>query len=788
MHMSQSTLFDTLYIVGEIDRVIFMNQDNRFAVMRVLISETNTEFTDEVIVTGFFHDIVEGESYQFEGEITSHPRFGEQFKSSTYKKTVPKTLGSVIQYLSGDNFPGIGKKTATNIANTLGVNAIEKIADDIEVLKDVPGLSRNKHEMIHNHIAENYESENVMLKLNDLGFGQKLAVKILSIYGSETMKILDSNPYKLVADIRGIGFKKADFIAQKNGLPANSEERLYSGILHTINEYVMNEGHTYIEQDILTDQVLTLLNTHTVYFTPDDVAGASTVLVDKEALVINKGRVYIPSLFYSEIKSAEQIIAMQSIEVEHDYDVDDIASCIKDIEADIGITYNALQKNAIHTAMNARVSIITGGPGTGKTTLVKGIIEAIHRLHDYENIEEYEDDDYPIKLIAPTGRAAKRLSDLSGLRATTIHRLIGWGRDMEDEAWADVVSDIDADFIIIDEMSMVDTWLFYQLIRNIPTTTSIIFVGDKDQLPSVGPGNVFYDLIHSQAIPLTELKEVYRQGEGSGIVKLAHAMNNNETLDLDAKMNNISFIDASVHQIPNYVHEIVTRAVKKSYTMRDIQVLAPIYRGNAGINNLNKVLQSILNPESEDLYEISISDVVFREGDKVLQLVNRLEDNVFNGDAGIIEEIRLREEHNVDNDSMTVDFEGQKITYERKDMIELSHAYCTSIHKAQGSEYPIVIMPIVSSYHSMLYKNIIYTGITRAKESLILCGDKHAFHQALNRYVPKRHTSFKEYLHVSQDLTDDDAALPEYLTMDNLYTIPALIGMEGISPYDLVDS
>lgn len=786
--MSQSTLFDKLYVVGEIDRVIFMNQENRFAVMRVIISETNTEFTDEVIVTGFFHDIVEGEAYQFEGEVTSHPRFGEQFKTSNYKKTVPKTLGSVIQYLSGDNFPGIGKKTATNIANTLGVNAIEKIADDIEVLRDVPGLARNKHEMIHSHIVENYESENVMLRLSDLGFGQKLAVKILSVYGSETMKVLDSNPYKLVNDIRGIGFKKADFIAQKNGLPADSEERLYSGIIHTINEYVMNEGHTYIKEDTLADQVLMLLNTNQMYFTNEDVQGASSVLVDKETIVINQGRVYIPSLYYSEIKSAEQIIAMQTQELRHDYESGDIASCIEDIEEEIGITYNTLQKDAIHKAMNARVSIITGGPGTGKTTLVKGIIETIHRLNHYENIEEYEDDDYPVKLVAPTGRAAKRLSDLSGLRATTIHRLIGWGRDMENEEWAEVVADVDADFIIIDEMSMVDTWLFYQLIRNISTTTSIIFVGDKDQLPSVGPGNVFFDLIHSQAIPLTELKEVYRQGEGSGIVKLAHAINNNETLDLESKMNNISFIDASIHHIPNYVHEIVTRAVKKGYTMRDIQVLAPIYRGSAGINNLNKVLQSILNPESDDLYELVVSDVVFREGDKVLQLVNRLEDNVFNGDAGIIEDIRTRESHNVDNDSMTVDFEGQKITYERKDMIELSHAYCTSIHKAQGSEYPIVIMPIVPSYHSMLYKNIIYTGITRAKESLILCGDKQAFYQALNRYVPKRHTSFMDYLRVSDDLAHDDEALPEYLSAENIFTIPALIGMDGISPYDFIDS
>ena len=375
---------------------------------------------------------------------------------------------------------------------------------------------------------------------------------------------------------------------------------------------------------------------------------------------------------------------------------------------------------------------------------------------------------------------------MTGLRGTTIHRSIGWGRDIEEEEWADVFNEIEADVVIIDEMSMVDMWLFYQLMRNISYHTSIIFVGDKDQLPSVGPGNVYYDLIHSNALALTELTEVYRQGEGSGIVKLAHAINNEVPVDLSQKINNVSFLPSSISNIPNYVHEITMRAVKKGYTMRDIQVLAPIYRGAAGINNLNKVLQEILNPKDDDKYELEFSDVIFREGDKVLQLVNRLEDNVFNGDAGIIKEIKLKDVHLTDGDVITVDFEGQLISYERKEMIELAHAYCTSIHKSQGSEYSIVIMPVVSAYHSMLYKNIIYTGITRAKESLVLCGDSQAFYNALSKHVPVRHTSLMDYLTLADEETSD--GLPEHLTKENIHTIPALIGMDGISPYDFIDS
>lgn len=784
--MSQSTIFDRSYIIGEVDRVIYMNQDNRFAVMRVIVTETNTDFQDEVIVTGFFHEIVEGETYQFEGDITSHPRYGEQFKSERYKKTVPKTLSSVISYLSGDNFPGIGKKTATNIANELGVNAIDKIADDVNVLHDVPGLPKNKINMIHTHIVENYESENVLLKLNDLGFGQKLAVKIMATYGAKTMHMLDTNPYDMVKNVRGIGFKKADFIAQKNGLPADSAERLFAGITHTLDDYVMSEGHTYMDTFTLNGAVMNLLNQSNMWFTDQDVTDAIQDLVDNEILIAVDNKVYIPSLYYSEIKAAQQILDMKSHPLDTELSTVDIEETISEIESDIGIHYNNLQKDAIHNALTERVSIITGGPGTGKTTLVKGVIEAFHRLKNYEDIEEYVDDDYPVKLIAPTGRAAKRLSDLTGLRGTTIHRLIGWGRDMEEEEWADVFNEIEADVVIIDEMSMVDMWLFYQLMRNISHHTTIVFVGDKDQLPSVGPGNVFFDLIHSNAIALTELTEVYRQGEGSGIVKLAHAINNETTINLKDKMNNISFLPSSMGNIPNYVHEITSRAVKKGYTMRDIQVLAPIYRGAAGINNLNKVLQEILNPKDEDKYELEFSDYIFREGDKVLQLVNRLEDNVFNGDAGVIKEIKLRDVHNTDGDTITVDFEGQVITYERKEMIELAHAYCTSIHKAQGSEYPIVIMPVVSSYHSMLYKNIIYTGITRAKESLVLCGDSQAFYDALSKHVPVRHTSLMNYLTLS--IEDTEVELPEHLTMDNIHTVPAMIGMDGVSPYDFIDS
>lgn len=793
--MEQSSIYDEKYIIGEVERVIFQSEKTRFFVLKVTIDETNTNFVFDAIVTGYFHDITEGETYRFTGSITNHARFGEQFNATQFKRELPKTDEGVIQYLASDTFKGIGLKTAKKIVDKLGYNALEIISDDKNALKAVGGLSRSKIDMIHHTILENKKTEEIIIRLNELGFGARMSAKILKHYGDHTLKILEQSPYRMVADIDGIGFNTADKIALAQGIQPDDIGRLKAGLLYIVEDITLSTGHTYIDREILSVELKKLLEFNGQdQFEDEDIEDVLTELKEDEKIVVFEGRIYLPTIFYAEHKSAEEIYRIVKYTDSEDFDEEEVDEELEEIERDEQITYNEEQISAIHSAVNEKISIITGGPGTGKTTIVKGIIGCYQSLKGYEGFEEYDEGDYPIKLVAPTGRAAKRLSESTGIEASTIHRLIGWGQDTEKDDFLDI--ELNAKMIIIDEMSMVDTWLFYQLLRNVPSETKLVFVGDRDQLPSVGPGKVFNDLIESAVIKVTELTKIYRQGEGSSIIKLAHDIKEEKPIDISMKFRDRVFITANISQISGLVDNIVSRAVDKGYDMRDIQVLAPIYRGNAGINKLNQVLQEILNPLDEDKKEIKFGDIHFRTGDKVLQLINRREDNIFNGDSGIIDEVILKDEdEKAEKDMLIVDYDGRHIAYERKDLSELAHAYCTSIHKAQGSEYPIVIMPLVKSYRHMLIKNILYTGITRAKESLILCGDENAFYDALDNEGITRHTTLIEALHDKFGITRESGGRepdgghaenddrPPHLTEENLFKIPAMINMDK-TPYD----
>ncbi|WP_020008511.1 SF1B family DNA helicase RecD2 [Salinicoccus albus] len=787
--MEQSTIYDDTYVTGEVERVIFLSEQTRFAVLKVNITETNTHFNDDVIVTGYFHAVTEGESYRFSGKTTNHTRYGEQFSADSFKKALPNTVRGVIHYLSGDTFPGIGEKTAKKIVDTLGVDALEKISDDPAALKTVDGLSGNKIDMIHRTILENRQTEQMIIKLTELGFGARMSARILKTYDEDTLNIIDKEPYRLVMDIEGIGFATADRIALSSGITLDDTGRLKAGIMYVMESLVMSDGHTYIRmEDLVSSADELLAKDDTSYFADTEIIDAVHALCDSDQLIDFEGSIYIPSLFYSEYKSAEQIYRLVNDRTDISISTEKAGETVEEVGDHFDISYNRKQKEGIIRALTQKISIITGGPGTGKTTIVKGIINAYHRIHKLKDYGEYSADEYPVKLIAPTGRASKRLSETAGISASTIHRLIGWGMETGKDELID--ADLDAELIIIDEMSMVDTWLFYQFMRNVKPYTILVFVGDRDQLPSVGPGTVFKDLITSDVIPVTELDTIYRQGEGSSIIRLAHEIKEDRQMDIRQKFTDRLFIPAGINQIPELVENVVDKAVTKGYDMRDIQVLAPIYKGNAGITKLNQILQRILNPGEDDKNEIEFGDLRFREGDKVIQLVNRAEDNVFNGDSGIIDSILFKDQDGAEKDTITVDFDGIHIAYERKELIELSHAYCTSIHKAQGSEYPIVIMPVVKSYRHMLMKNIVYTGISRARESLIICGDDTAFYDALKREGIQRNTSLTEMIHTvfGMDVTGSDRenALPEetVLTEENMVRIPAMINMGEVSPYD----
>ncbi|MDN6160372.1 MAG: ATP-dependent RecD-like DNA helicase, partial [Staphylococcus equorum] len=759
----------------------------------------NEDFDSMPTIVGFFPEIAEGDVYTFKGQVVTHSKYGKQLKAETFEKELPQTKEAIISYLSSDLFKGIGKKTAQSIVNKLGENAISDILNDPAVLEKVPSLPKKKQKQIAEQIASNQETEQIIIRLHDLGFGPKLAMAIYQAYLGETLKVVENTPYQLVYDVKGIGFNKADTLARNVGIQFNDDERLKAGLLYVLEEECIKQGHTYLPtnnvlemtQDMLSQPPAEMIDAQQLINVLQD-------LVNDTKLIQQENEVAIPSLYYSELKSVQNLYRnFTHTNKLKEIEQSELLLEIGEIENRNEVTYADSQRDALQTAINTKIMLLTGGPGTGKTTVIKGIVELYAEIHGLSlDYDDYQNDDYPVVLAAPTGRASKRLAESTGLEAMTIHRLIGWNQDTQPE---DILeNEISAKLIIIDEMSMVDTWLFHQFLSAVPIDAQVILVGDEDQLPSVGPGQVFKDLIDSKVIPRVNLTEVYRQQDGSSIIELAHRMKLDEAIDITQRFHDRNFIKCTTEQIPIVVEKVVTSAVNKGYDMSDIQVLAPMYKGSAGIKKLNTVLQDILNPKDKDTREIEFGDVVFRKGDKVLQLVNRPSDNIFNGDIGVIVGIFWAKENALNKDILVVDFDGNEITFVRKDLLELTHAYCTSIHKSQGSEFPIVIMPMVKQYFRMLQKPILYTGLTRAKQSLIFLGDPQAFDIGLKTHGQVRMTQLCTFLktyfnnEVTED-TEDSIAISKtidadiILTEDNIFKINPMINMGDISPYDFVE-
>ncbi|WP_239752554.1 ATP-dependent RecD-like DNA helicase [Mammaliicoccus sp. J-M40] len=789
--MENLSLFDLSHVKGEVIRILFQNSDNYYTVIKVDVMDSNEDFDHEVTIVGYFPQIVEGETYLFKGKVIEHPKYGKQLQADTFEKELPQTKQGVIHYLSSDLFKGIGKKTAETIVNKLGENALQKILDDPDVLEGIPKLNKQKRSTIVESIRENQAIERIMIKLNELGFGPKLAMSIYQTYKEETMNIIKQSPYRLVMDINGIGFQRADQIAEQIGISKDHNERVVAGVNYYLDQQSLQNGHTFLPIDILINGAYELLNHNQPEVVAKEQINDVIVEMSEESkIIIEDNNCFMPSLYYSEAKSVQIMHRLyQHQEDLKEIEKSDLQLHIGEIEDMNDVSYAEGQKNALETAINNKMMLLTGGPGTGKTTVIRGICELYSEIHgvslDYDDYQEGTD--FPIVLAAPTGRAAKRLSESTGLEAMTIHRLIGWSKDTQPDDVLD--NDIHAHLIILDEMSMVDTWLMYQFLRAVPDYAQIIFVGDEDQLPSVGPGQIFKDLIDSKVIPRVNLTEVYRQQEGSSIIDLAHKIKNNIPVSINEKHHDRSFISCNSNQIASVVEKVVQGAVKKGYNMQDIQVLAPIYRGPAGINKLNQLLQDILNPKTEETRFLQYGEVEYREQDKVLQLINRPDDNVFNGDIGVVIGVYKAEENALGKDVIIVDYEGNEITYTKQDLSEVTHAYCCSIHKSQGSEFPIVIMPIVRQYFRMLQKNILYTGLTRAKQSLVVCGEENAFNQGIKTLGNGRMTSFdtKLKLYFSNDDTEEPTEIKNLiLTEENMYEVDPMINMQNKTPYDFM--
>lgn len=761
-------LFDEkrAYIKGRLVHEVYHNPENLYTVSKIRIIETTENIEDrQITVVGYYPSLFEGEVYTFWGKMTHHPRFGRQYQVDHLRKDIPRGKEGLIHYLASDLFPGVGPKTASRIVDILGENAIQLILENPEVLKQVPKLQEKTRQTLYERLLEHQGLEQIMVKLSEFGIGLALSVQIYREYRERALDVLQDNPYQLIEDIKGIGFRRADAIARAMGIERDSPLRIRAACIYFLWEQAEQNGHVFFPLPDFVREVNERLNAESGEDRPDgqlDEAGeARCVQIDEEMiagqlielgeegkLIIEEERIYLPSLFFAEKGFARKVKELLQTSRE-ELDRREFYAALGSLEERLGIAYAPSQREAIEKALQSPIMILTGGPGTGKTTVIKGICEIYADLHGMSlDPKEYahKGEPFPVILVAPTGRAAKRMQEATGIPAVTIHRLLGWQGGQTFEHTED--NPISGRLLIVDETSMMDQWLANQLFRTLPAGMKVVLVGDEDQLPSVGPGQVLKDLLESGRVPVVELKDIFRQSSGSSIITLAHEIKQGRLPEhLSDPQADRRFFAADSAGIVEVVRQVCSAAMRKGYTPKDIQVLAPMYRGEAGIDALNKALQEEFNPLKENKRELRFKEQTFRVGDKVLQLVNNPEEGVYNGDIGEVSAIVFSRESVDKQDQLVVSFDGTEVTYSRSDFQQITLAYCCSVHKAQGSEFPIVVLPVVRSYFRMLRRNLIYTAITRSKEYLILCGEEQALEYAVRRHdVAERHTSLKDTL------------------------------------------
>ncbi|WP_147532453.1 SF1B family DNA helicase RecD2 [Bacillus marasmi] len=792
------------FIKGKHLVTIFHNEQNLYTVMRIRVEETNLSYEDkEAVITGYFPRVHEQETYIFYGDMKDHPRFGLQFQATHFRKDMPQSKQGVINYLAGEMFKGIGKKTAEKIVETLGENAISRILNQPSLLDSIPKLPPERAKLLYDTLMEHQGLEQIMVALNQYGFGPQISMKIYQAYKEQTLEVIQKNPYQLVEDIEGIGFGRADELGHQLGITGAHPDRIKAGLYYMLESESIQAGHVFLEARDLLISVKALLeeNKRQEIIEFEDISNELIKLGEEGKIVIEEQLVYLPSLYFSEKGIVSQVKRlMAQTEYAEQFPESEFLLALGELEERIGVQYAPTQKEAIQTALMSPMLILTGGPGTGKTTVIKGIVELYSELHGCSlNPKDYKKEEpFPFLLAAPTGRAAKRMAESTGLPAVTIHRLLGWnGAEGFDHHEG---NPLEGKILIVDETSMVDVWMANQLFKALPPTIQVILVGDEDQLPSVGPGQVLKDMLRSEVIPTVRLTDIYRQAEGSSIIDLAHEIKQGKLPpQVTAQQKDRSFIRCSTAQIADAVEKVVLNAKKKGFTSKDIQVLAPMYRGPAGVDRLNELLQEIFNSNPDGTRkELQFGEIKYRIGDKVLQLVNKPENNVFNGDIGEVISIFYAKENEEKQDMVLVSFEGNEVTYTRNDLNQLTLAYCCSVHKSQGSEFPIVILPIVKSYYRMLRRNLIYTAITRSKQFLIICGEEEALRTGVERADDQaRNTKLSDKLiealepmrqAVQESLqTAHDSEQEELSYEEKLLLTDPLIGMEQLTPYDFME-
>ncbi len=728
-------------ITGYVEHIIYRNQENGYTVLN-LVSDG-----DEIPCTGIFHVISEGESIEVTGEYVSHPTYGEQFKVSSFREKAPEDLVSMERYLGSGAIKGVGAALAARIVKKFGKDTFRIIEEEPERLAEVKGISERKAMEIAEQTAEKRELRQAMIFLQKYGISMTLGVKIYQKYGIDTYRIVQENPYQMAEDITGVGFKIADEIARRVGIHTDSDFRIRSGILYVLQQSA-GEGNTCLPKEILTRRACDLLDVlpeHIEKHYMDMGIDRKIVLKEMDGTVY----VYASTYYYMEANAAAML---QGLHVTYDVSDTEVEYEVKKIEKKTGMQLDERQLQAVKEAARSGLVVITGGPGTGKTTTINTII----RYFDAQGMD--------IFLAAPTGRAAKRMSETTGYEARTIHRMLELNGGAEgDNAGFEKneQNPLETDVIIVDEMSMVDITLLYALLKAIVYGTRLILVGDADQLPSVGPGCVLRDIIESGACKVVRLTHIFRQASQSDIVVNAHKINRGEPVILDNKSRDFFFLkrqDANV--IISICIQLIQQKLPKYVDAKpfDIQVLTPMRKGLLGVERLNTILQQYLNPPSPDKQEREYGQMRFREGDKVMQTKNNYQIEwqvlsrygipvekgmgVFNGDMGIVKEI------NTFSETMTVEYEeGKTVEYPFKQLDELELAYAITVHKAQGSEYPAVVMPLLSGPRMLMNRNLLYTAITRAKKCVTLVGDDVFFQQMIENVSEKRrYTGLKERL------------------------------------------
>jgi len=705
-------------ISGYVEKIVYRNSENGYTVL------TLTADKEEITCVGNFVFVNEGEYLTLTGEYGSHSVYGEQFKMSTYEQTVPADEVAMAKYLSSGAIKGIGEALAERIIKRFGQDTFKIIENEPERLAEIKGISERKALEIYKQFYEKREMREAIVFLQQYDISSNLAVKIYTKYGPGLYEVLRANPYKLAEDISGVGFKTADDIAAKGGIPADSEYRMRAGILYTL-QYATSNGHCYLPEEELLEQTekLLMVSKNKVKIALDTLSLERKVIVKEEDA---EPLIYNPIMYYMELNTARMLLDLNA---SCNPDAEKMADRINKVEQRYKIQLEKMQREAVEEATRHGLFVLTGGPGTGKTTTINAMIH----LFEAEGME--------ILLAAPTGRAAKRMTEATGMEARTIHRLLEISHNSEDGIGRmnferNESNPLEADVVIVDEMSMVDLPLMHALLKAVPVGTRLILVGDENQLPSVGPGNVLHDILASDLIPCVRLTKIFRQGEESHIVTNAHKINNGEKPDLSKKYEDFFHMQRTNS---NDILGVVVALVRDKLpgfvkcSPFDIQILTPMRKGELGVENLNRVLQHYLNPPADDKGERESHGFTFREGDKVMQIKNNYQmewetrskngyqlstgSGVFNGDMGILRHInRFAEE-------VTVEFDdGRFANYGYADLEELEPAYAVTIHKSQGSEYPAVVIPLLAGPRQLFHRNILYTAVTRAKKCVSIVG------------------------------------------------------------------